>query len=95
MSQDLKEVRVPSTSIAEGRTFWAREAAEVLAREGVASARKEWGEGRVVGWLVGGQVAGRKIRTAGLTQLRGSSAMEGPLTWADGSRCRILSRCMT
>lgn len=95
MSQDLKEVRVPSTSIAEGRTFWARETAEVLAGDGVASARKEWGEGRVVGWLVGGQVAGCKIRTAGLTQLRGSSAMDGPLAWADGSRCRILSRCMT
>ena len=95
MSQDLKEVRVPSTLIAEGRMFWAGETAEVVAGEGVASAREDWGEGRVIGWPVGGQVAGRKIRTAGPTQVRGSSAMEGPLAWADGSHCRILSRCMT
>ena len=95
MSPDLKEVRTPSTLIAEGRTFWAGETAGVVAGEGVATAREEWAQGRVIGSPAGGQVAGCEIRTAGPIQVRGSSAMEGPLAWAAGSRCRILSRCMT
>ena len=43
MSPDLKGVRTPSTLIAGGRTFWAGETAGVVAREGVATAREEWG----------------------------------------------------
>lgn len=91
--QDLKEVRLPSTLIAEEGHSGQGETVEVVAGRGSGLCREDRGEGRVIGWPVGGQVAGRKIRTAGPTQVRGSSAMEEPSSRQAASPAEFLSRC--
>lgn len=54
MSQDLKEMREPSTLIAEDSAFWAGETADVEACSGGPAAHRKNKKARVTAWPGGG-----------------------------------------